>query len=160
MFGDLKSSFDLHETCLGESSSLDVLHRLEVYISTIVYITKSGAMYHQHGDSSYAEFSSGHSHGGADPQGSTPRYMYGPYYGPKAPDGSPYMNPPGGGMQAFGSKPHTVALPDPTYASRWNAPAFVRGAGFKPGSDYAYPSQVGTQSTIAKTTDIGMVRFN
>ena len=100
-------------------------------------------MYHHHGDTRYAaDFGSGNSHSGVDSQGATGRYMYGPYYGPKGPDGSPYLNPPGGGMQTFGSKPPPIALPDATYATRWNAPGYMRGAGLKPGQDYAYQNQV------------------
>ena len=104
-------------------------------------------MYHQHGDSRYpAEFGTGHSHVGVDSAGTAGRYMYGPYYGPKGPDAIPFgnTNPPGSGMQTFGGKPSNVALPDTTYATRWNSPSYGRGAGIKPGSDYMYSSQVYT----------------
>lgn len=98
-------------------------------------------MYHQHGDTRYtADFGSGNSHGGVDSQAVTGRYVYGPYYGHKGPDGSPYMNPPGGGT--FGSKPHSMNLPDAAYANRWSAQGYIRGAGLKGGSDYVYPNQV------------------
>ena len=100
-------------------------------------------MYHQPGDSRYAaDLVSGNSHGGMESQGAVGRYMYGPYYGHKGPDGSPYMNPPGGGMQTFGSTPPSVALSDGAYAARWNTPGYMRGAGLKPGSDYVYQNQV------------------
>ena len=100
-------------------------------------------MYHQPGDIRYAaDFGSGNSHGGIESQGAAGKYMYSPYYGHKGPDGSPYMNPPGGGMQTFGSKPPSVALPDGAYATRWNAAGYMRGQGLKPGSDYVYPNQV------------------
>lgn len=100
-------------------------------------------MYHQQGDSRYpAEFSAGHPHAGVDSPGAAGRYMYGPYYEPKGPDGSPFgnMNPPG---SAFGSsKLPPVALQDSAYATRWNPPGYMRGAGLKPGPDYVYSNQV------------------
>lgn len=102
-------------------------------------------MYHQHGDSRFpAEFGTGHSHAGVDSTGTTGRYMYGPYFGSKGPDGSPFgnANPPGSGMQAFGGKPSAVGAQDAAYGSRWGTPGYMRPAGLKPGSDYMYSNQV------------------
>ena len=100
-------------------------------------------MYHQNRDSRCpAEFATGHS--GVDSPGTAGRYMYGPFYGPKGPDGSPYgnVNPPGGGLQTFGGKPSAVALQDTVYGTRWTAPGYVGGPGLKPGSDFVYSNQV------------------
>ena len=103
-------------------------------------------MYQQYGDSRFpADFGAGHSHAGIDAAGGAGRYMYGAYYGPKGPDGSPFgnMNPSGSGMQSLGGKPPSAALQDSAYTSRWGTPGYMRAVGLKPTSDYMYTNQVG-----------------
>jgi len=104
-------------------------------------------MYPQYGDSRFpADFGPGHAHTGVDSPGATGRYMYGPYYGSKGPDGIPFgaMNPSGSGIQSYSGKPAPVAVQDSVYASRWAAPGYMRASGPKPPSDYLYSGQVGS----------------
>lgn len=104
-------------------------------------------MYHQYGDTRFpAEFGPGHAHGGVESSGATGRYMYGPYYGHKGPDGGPFgtVNPSPSAMQSYSGKPPPAAVQDNVYASRWGAPGYMRAAGPKPPSDYnmIYSAQV------------------
>ena len=123
------------------------LYFLKVAFEEVIETYQPSTMYPQYGDARFpAEYGPGHTHPSVDASGMTGRYMYGPYYGSKGPDGAPLgsMNPSGSGIQSYGGKPPPSGVQESVYSSRWGAPGYIRAAGLKPPSDYMYSGQVRT----------------